>query len=224
MKRRQNSGGRKSLCILGLLLPFLGGSVSAQNIPKKNDPQCELGDLRFQYPSYFTLEKVKGEENKAALFKHKDGQERLFVTLLSPSAKEIDFKREGENIRDWIVAEVFPNGAEKFNWKIVEGVIWGNSSKYELTGEKLQGFNGQKRFFLEYLLLIYKEKDILVGYAFSPESESAASAKASFDKSLDAWSGPAGAGCSTIIASITKEKDITVGMPPPAMAPPKKKN
>jgi len=221
MKHRQNSSVRISLYILGLLSAFFGGSVSAQYMPKKDDPQCELGDLRFQYPSYFALEKVKGEENKAALFKYKDGQERLFVTLLTSPA---NLKQEVEKIRDRIVAEVFPNEAEKFNWKKVEGVFWGYSGEHDDVQEKWQGFNDRKRFFLEYHLLKYKKKDILVGYAFAPESESAASAKASFDDNLDAWSGPAGAGCSTIIASITKEKDITVGMPPPAMAPPKKKN
>lgn len=221
MKYGQNNFGRSLLLIVGLLLVATSGVASAQYKPKKDDPQCELGDLRFQYPSYFVLKKVRGEENTTALFKYKDGEEHLFVTLLNSSA---NVKQEVEKIRERLVAEVLPNESEKFNWKKVENVFWGYSGEYDVEQEKWQAFNGQKRFFLEYHLLKYKKKDILLGYAFARGNEPATTAKLAFEKNLDAGSGPAGAGCSTIIASITKDPEITVGMPPPDMAPPKKKN
>ncbi|HMV46455.1 MAG TPA: hypothetical protein PLD20_15395 [Blastocatellia bacterium] len=220
MRKRQNHGALGMFCFFSLFAIFTV-VANAQYKPKKDDPQCRLGDLRFQYPPYFILKSVKGEENKTIFLKHKDGEEHLFVSLLDSSAS---LGQAVENIREKLVAEVFPNGSENFRWKKVENVFWGYSGEYDAKQEKWQGFNGQKRFLLEYHLLNYRKKNILVGYAFVMNSESAVSAKAAFDKNLDAGSGTAGAGCSTVISSITKDPEISIGMPPPEMAPPKTKN
>jgi hypothetical protein len=207
--------------LLFLLLPIIGFAQDLGYQPSKNDPKCKLADLEFQYPAYFKLKEVKGEENKTVFFRYKEDSTYIFVNLPD---NPLSLGKETEKLQEKLLVELAPSLNKKLKWKKVENMFAGEAGKYEVKQEKLQAFDGKHRIFFQYHHLKYNSKNILVGFAFILTGESPAEAKEMFNEGLDAGSGPAGAGASTIIASITKEKSITVGMPPPPAAPPKVKN
>jgi hypothetical protein len=214
---------RLSITIISVLLLFVclpGGTVlkaSAQNFgykPSKDDPHYKLRDLAFQYPIQYSPKKIT--EDKTIFFLRGKEQESLFVSLLNHPE---DLQKEIEHLRGKLVSELLNAESNNFKWKQVSRPPT-KAGKYDVNQEKWKAFNGKKLLFFEYHHLKVRNKEILVGYAFVMDKQTPEMAEYVFEKGLDAGSGSAGAGSSTIIASITGEGDISVGMPPPGVGPP----
>jgi hypothetical protein len=186
--------------------------------PSKNDPHYKLGNLDFQYSAYYSPKKIEGD--KTVFFLRGKEKESLFVSLLN---NPDNLQKEIEGLRDKLIHELLRADVSGFKWKQVSRPP-AKAGKYDVSQEKWKAFNGKNLFFFEYHLLKVRNKNILVGYAFVMEEETPQMAEYIFEKGVDAGSGSAGAGSSAIIASITGEGDISVGMPPPGVAPPKSKN
>lgn len=195
-------------------------TVFGQYKPAKDDPEYKLGDLTFQYPKYYKPKKMADQDSNSAFLYSEKYETYVFVRLLkSPS----DLTKAKEAVKKSMLTELTKSKETDAKWKQSEKP-YGSYGKYEVELEKWQTFSGQNRVFVETHYLKIKNQNILVGYAFKMDEGSAENAKAAFARGYDAGSGPAGAGCSTVIASITGEEDITIGMPPPAAGPPRPKN
>jgi hypothetical protein len=213
------------LCLLTIhfLLTVSIFNATAQDFgykPSKDDPKYKLGELSFQHRIEYKPKPMKGEEGNSVLLIHEKDKEALFVSLPKDS---VTVKKITEQLRGTLLAELMPGESKNIKWKRVVTPP-DKAGKYDVGREKWQAFDGTKRFFIEYHHLKFKNKDIIAGYAFVIEDETPDIAEDLFIQGLDAVSGPAGAGCSKIVASITGEGNISIGMPPPEAAPPRSKN
>jgi len=187
--------------------------------PEKDDPEYKLGDLRFQYPKRYQTKSVNGQDEYTVFLSDQKYGDWLFVSLLKDGA---ELRQVKESLRGLLAANLLQGASKSLKWK-PSTKPYGRFGKNEMEVEKWQGLDGKQRLFIESHYLKVKGRDLLVGYAFVMEDQTAQSAEAAFNRGFDAGSGPAGEGCSKVVASITGEDDILIGMPPPA-APPKPKN
>jgi hypothetical protein len=188
--------------------------------PGKDDPEYKLGDLRFQYPKRYQTKSINGQNERTIFLVDQKYGNWLFVSLLKNGT---ELQQAKESLRGLLAANLLQDASQNLKWK-QSSKPYGKFGKYEKEVEKWQSLNGKQRLFVESHYLNFKDWDLIVGYAFVMEDPTAQSAEAAFDRGLDAGSGPAGEGCSKVVASITGEDDILIGMPPPPAAPPKPKN
>jgi hypothetical protein len=206
------------LLAIGTLSKAAGQGIGYK--PGKDDPEYKLGDLRFQYPKRYQAKSVNGQNEYTVFLSDQKYGDWLFVSVLKDGA---ELQQTKESLRSLLAANLLRDVSQNLKWKQAPKP-YGRFGKYEKEVEKWQALNGKQRLFVESHYLNVKDQDILVGYAFVMEDQMAQSAEAAFNRGLDAGSGPAGEGCSKVIASITGEDDILIGMPPPPAAPPKPKN
>src|SRR5262245_60679847 len=218
---RFSSALTATVCLLLCIVIFL--EASAQDLgykPEKDDPEYKLGDLRFQYPKRYRTKSVNGQNENTVFFTDQKNGDWLFVSLLKDG---VELRQVKEWLKGLLAVNLLQNASQNLKWKQSEKP-YGLFGKYHKEVEKWQALNGKQLLAVESHYLNVKGRRILAGYAFVMEEPTAKSAEASFNRGGDFGSGPAGAGCSTIVASITGENNIVIGMPPPAVAPPKPKN
>jgi hypothetical protein len=188
--------------------------------PGKDDPEYRLGDLRFQFPKRYQTKSINGQNENTVFLVDREYGNWLFVSWLKDGT---DLQQAKESLRGLLATNLLQDASQNLKWK-QSSKPFGHFGKYEKEVEKWQALNGKQRLFVESHYLNVKDWKLIVGYAFVMEDPTAQSAESAFSRGFDAGSGPAGEGCSKIVASITGEDDILIGMPPPPAAPPKPKN
>ena len=208
----------------GLLLAGISTQASAQGFgykPAKDDPHYKIGELSFQYPKRFKIGKLREQGEKTVFLSDQKYQDNYLFVSLPGSTAEV--AQTMSALKESLAAALLTADGSQRKWKQSEKP-YGSYGQHEMAVEKWQTLSGKNRLFIELHHLRVKNQDIVAGYAFVMKEASEKSALAAFNRGYDAGSGPAGEGCSVIIASITGDDDITIGMPPPPAAPPKTKN
>ena len=98
----------------------------------------------------------------------------LFVSVLKNDAGELQQLKE--SLRDLLAANLLQSAPKSLKWKQSPNP-YGRFGKYEKEVEKWQALNGKQRLFVESHYLKVKDQDILVGYAFAMEDQTAQSAE-----------------------------------------------
>jgi hypothetical protein len=203
------------LQVLLLTLLFLSFQVNAQD-----KSTCKVGIFDFACPENFMN---LTESEPGNLFVGFNSKKDIYIYAFSPD-KELNKEDLIKKTLEGAFSKVFYNSYGDYKVKDSDD-FWGTStwSKYEKEKYAKAGFNSQNNHVVhfQYVLLSFKEKQIVVGFLY--EREKGENAKQEFDEWVGGGNGGASSSLGNLIVSITGEKrdGVIPGGPPPP-PPPKK--
>jgi hypothetical protein len=180
-----------------------------------------LNGASFQTTARYEERNIKNLPPNTMVFAPGAGDEAVFIVVPGEKTVASDLITQ---LRKAALADLLPNEPQKFEWKSQDNDYIQKAGKYDVDRGKVMGFNGESRVMIEYHQISHKNKDIIVGYYYVMDK--GARAGAAFARGLGGGNGAAGNECASVVSSITgeKERETSVGQPPPPAAPPRIKN
>lgn len=143
------------------------------------------------------------------------------VFVIVPQSRQ-ELRATVEQMRDKLAVSLLPNEPTQYQWRFLEKPYVNTAGKYDVARGQMMGLNNQSCVLLEYHLISFQNKEIIVGYLYVTATGERAAWN--FQKSTGGGNGDTGNECALIIQSITGEEEpkVRVGQPPPAAigAPP----
>jgi hypothetical protein len=160
---------------------------------------AELSGVKFSVPNGFNLQQPA--DSKVAFMRHNKYDLALFVTVPDTQIDSAYLS----SLSNQLVSLLFPNEKD-FRWKVLPADSANKVSDFQLATGNTKGFNGKRLSQTDYISVLIKDREILVGY-ITQLGQFSNDAKYLFDlKGVAGMSMPGWYAQAHIIASVTGEK------------------
>lgn len=148
--------------VICCLVYLLAGTSLTFGQKRKASPRsaCAAGGIAFKCPKGFKILPPGPDLNLALIF-HKDDSLGVFVAVPQSGFDEQEFL---SGVLKTASPKFFPKESEVYQWKLSPDDSSVKASKYEVGRGSAKGFNGTLAVYVGYRRVLFKGKDLLVGY------------------------------------------------------------